>query len=99
MNIVINHNLPKERAFKCAENLFKNLAEKFKDDFSDLKQEIKADTIMFSLNVRGMTIKGNITVAEKIVTIESKLPLPLKMFQGILENKIYEHAEKEIAKC
>ena len=99
MKIELEHNLPYDIAIKCAEKLFTELTEKFKDEFSDLKQEKNGNKINFSVKVRGMKISGNIIVNEKNVTIESKLPFAARVFQGLIENKIKENADKEISKC
>jgi hypothetical protein len=99
MKVELEHNLAYDRALTCAEKLFEELTEKFKDEFSDLEQTKSGNTIIFSLKVRGMKISGKITVSENKVVIESKLPFAARVFQGLIENKIRENADKEIAKC
>jgi hypothetical protein len=99
MKVVINHQFTKEKAVKCAENLIRNLTEKFKDDISDFRQEKEGDIILFSLKAKGMKFKGTISIEINSVIIESKLPLAIKMFEGVLEKKILENADKEILKC
>ena len=99
MKIELKHNLPYDRAINCAEKLFTELTEKFKDEFSDLEQEKNANKIDFSVKVRGMKISGKIIVNEENVIIESKLPFAARVFQGLIESKIKENADKEIAKC
>lgn len=99
MKVELEHNLPYDRAIKCAENLFKEITLKYKDEFSDLEQEISGNIITFSLKARGMKISGKITVNENNVIIEAKLPFAARVFQGLIENKIKENADKELAKC
>lgn len=99
MKVELEHNLPYERAVKCAENLFTELTKKYEDEFSDLEQDISGNIITFSLKARGMKISGKITVHENNVVIESKLPFAARVFQGLIENKIKENADKEMAKC
>lgn len=99
MTIELNHNLEKERGVICAENIFKQLTEEYKDEFFDLKQETNGNIIDFSFKIRGMQIKGNITVEKDKVIIESKLPFAARMFQGMIEDKIKENADKMISQC
>lgn len=99
MTIELNHNLEKERGVICAEKIFKQLTEEYKDEFFDLKQETNGNIIDFSFKIRGMQIKGNITVEKDKVIIESKLPFAARMFQGMIENKIKENADKMISQC
>lgn len=99
MTIELNHNIGKERGVICAEKIFKQLSEEYKDEFSDLKQETNGNIIDFSFKIRGMQIKGNITVENDKVIIESKLPFAARMFQGMIENKIKENADKMISRC
>ncbi len=99
MKVEIKHNLSQDKAISCAENIFKDLSEKFKDEFSDLVQKTTGNKISFSFKARGMGLSGNITVNENVVLIESRLPLAARMFQGLIENKIKENADKLMADC
>lgn len=99
MKVELKHILGKEKAIPCAEKIFKELAEKFEDEFSDLEQSRDDNIIQFSLKVRGMQISGIVTVNEDNVIIESKLPFALRVFQGLIENKIKENADEHMAKC
>ena len=99
MKVVLDHNLPQERAIICAEKIFKDLSEKYEDEFSDLEQKTEGNKILFSFRIRGMNISGTITVNEDNVTIESKLPFAAKIFKGLIENKIKENADEKIAEC
>ena len=99
MKVELDHTLPKEKAVKCAENIFNELTEKFEDEFSDLEQTTNDNIINFSFKIRGMNIKGIITVNENNVVIESKLPFAARVFQGLIESKIRENADEMMAKC
>jgi hypothetical protein len=99
MKVVINHQFSKEKAIKCAGDLILTMTEKYKDEISDLKHETIGNTIKFSLKARGMKFKGEITIEDHEVIIESKLPFALKIFEGILEKKILENADKVMAMC
>jgi len=99
MKVTVEHNFTQETAIDCAENIFKNLSEKFKDEFSNLKQGRNDNIIDFSFKVRGMSISGEITITENKVSVESRLPFAARMFQGMIENKIKENAEEMMAKC
>ncbi|MCF6365504.1 MAG: polyhydroxyalkanoic acid system family protein [Bacteroidales bacterium] len=99
MKVEIKHNLPKEKAIPCAENIFKDLSEKYKDEFSDLEQRTENNRILFSFKARGMNIAGTITINENNVYIESRLPFAAKLFQGLIESKIKENAHKMLANC
>ncbi len=99
MRIELNHNLEKDRGIICAEKIFKQLSEEYKDEFSDLKQNTNGNIINFSFRIRGMNINGEITVEKEKVIIESKLPFAARMFQGLIENKIKENADKMISQC
>lgn len=99
MTIQLNHNLDTEKGIVCAEKIFKRLSEEYKDEFSDLQQETNGNIINFSFKIRGMNIKGDITVEKNKVTINSKLPFAAKLFQGMIEDKIKENANKMISNC
>ena len=99
MKVVLEHKLPLEKAIICAEKIFKDLSEKYEDEFSDLKQKTEDNKILFSFRIRGMNISGIITVTKSNVLIESKLPFAAKIFQGLIENKIRENADEKIAEC
>ncbi len=99
MKVEFKHDLPEERALTCAENIFKNLAVKYEDEFSNLEQEIDGNIISFSFRARGMSISGNITVLENEVVIESRLPFAARMFQGLIENKIKENGDEMLNDC
>ena len=99
MKIELEHNLPQDRAIICAEKIFKDLSEKYEDEFSDLEQKTEGNIILFSFRIRGMNISGTITVNENNVLIESKLPFAARIFQGLIENKIRENADEKIAEC
>ncbi len=99
MRVELNHDLKTEKATACAEKIFKQLAEEYKDEFSDLEQETKVNIIDFSFKIRGMYIKGNIIVEENKVIIESKLPFAARIFQGMIENKIKENADRMMSEC
>jgi len=99
MTIELKHNLETEKGIICAEKIFKQLSEEYKDEFSDLKQETNGNTINFSFKIRGMHIKGTISVKNDNVIIESKLPFALKLFQKTIEDKIKENADKMISEC
>lgn len=99
MTIEINHNLEKEKSLICAEKIFKQLSEEYKEEFSDLKQGTNGNIINFSFKIKGIQINGNITAENNKVIIESKLPFAARMFQGMIENKIKENADKMISQC
>lgn len=99
MKVSVKHNFTQKTATDCAENIFKNLSEKFKDEFSDLKQERNENVIDFSFKIRGMNVKGKMTISENEVTVESRLPFAARIFQGLIENKIKENAEDMMAEC
>ena len=99
MKVTVKHNFTQETAINCAENIFKNLSEKFKDEFSNLQQTRNDNKISFSFKIRGMNVSGKMTITENDVTVESRLPFAARMFQGMIENKIKENAEEMMAKC
>lgn len=99
MKIELKHNLDTEKGIICAEKIFKQLSEEYKDEFSDLIQKTNGNIIDFSFKIRGMFIKGDIIVDKEKVTIKSKLPFAAKIFQGMIENKIKENADNMISKC
>jgi len=99
MKVTVEHDFTQDTAIDCAENIFKNLSEKFKDEFSNLKQERNGNIIDFSFKIRGMNISGKMTITENEVSVESRLPFAARMFQGMIENKIKENAEEMMAEC
>ena len=99
MKVELEHTLGKEKAIPCAEKIFKELAKKYEDEFSELEQVTSGNIIRFSMKIRGMHISGTVTVNENTVVIESKLPFTLRVFQGLIENKIKENADEHMAAC
>ena len=99
MKVTVKHNFTQETATNCAENIFKNLSKNFKDEFSNLKQEINGNIIDFSFKIRGMNVKGKMTISDNDVTVESSLPFAARIFQGLIETKIKENAEEMMSEC
>ncbi len=99
MKIELKHNFGEEKGTLCAEKIFSQLVFQYKDEFSDLKQNTRKNEIDFSFKIRGMHITGVIVVKENKVIIESKLPFAARIFQGLIESKIKENADKMISEC
>ncbi len=99
MTIKIEHKSDENKSIVCAEKIFKQLTEEYKDEFSDLKQETRGNMIDFSFKIRGMHVKGTISVEKDNIVIQSKLPFALKLFQKTIEDKIKENADKMLSEC
>ena len=53
----------------------------------------------FSFRVSGFKIEGTLTVTEKNIIINGKLPLTAMLFKSIIEDTIKKHADKMISQC
>ncbi|PID88319.1 MAG: hypothetical protein CSB06_00765 [Bacteroidia bacterium] len=97
MKIELPHHLPKNEAFKQAEQLFVMLSGKEKTVISNLAQRTEGDCIYFSFSFMNKNIKGRLIAEEYKVTIELDLPLALRMFEGLIEQKLRGYGQKALA--
>ena len=99
MNIKIDHNLATEKALACSKTLLEKLREEQSDKISNVVQLWNGNVSNFSFRVSGFKIEGTLTVTEKNIIINGKLPLAAMLFKGIIEETIKKHADKMIFQC
>jgi len=92
----------KEKAEKLINNaleekLINDALEEFKDKISDAHQEWRGNTLVFSFRVMGLSVSGQATAYDNLITIKAKLPFAAGIFKGKIRDKFNEKAKKIIS--
>lgn len=93
----IPHSYDKETAIAKLKDFLIGVREKYKDMASDVSGEWTGDTLNFSVTTMGMTVKGNLTVEDKLAIVQAQLPFAASMFAGQIEQSIKKEVEKVLA--
>ncbi|MBN2893561.1 MAG: polyhydroxyalkanoic acid system family protein [Bacteroidales bacterium] len=88
MKILVNHSLPtveaKNRILKLAEELKKD----YGSQISNYSETWNGNVAEIALKAMGMNISGTLEIFSDKVTMNGKVPLMAKPFQGQIENLI-----------
>ena len=77
-----------------AEKLINDALEEFKDKISDVHQEWRGNTLIFSFRAMGFSVSGQATAYDNLITIKAKLPFAAGMFKGKIRDKLNKKAEE-----
>ncbi len=97
MKINIPHKLGATEAQNRITKLLTNIKAQYGSSFTDLVENWTGNKCDYSFQVQKLNIKGNCSIEEKEVVIVAELPFFAKMFEGMIESKIKEEAEKLLA--
>lgn len=88
MEISINHALETHEAKKRILKLADELKKDYGSQISDYTETWKDNVAEVSLKAMGMKINGTLNILPNKVTMNGKVPLMAKPFQGQIENMI-----------
>ncbi len=88
MNITVNHNLATDEAKKRILKLADELKKDYGDKISDYSESWSGNSADISLKVMNMKVKGKLDILSDNVTMNGKVPLMAKPFQGQIETLI-----------
>ena len=86
LNFSIPHSQTKENARQKLEKFAESMKSKFQDQVSDLEESWEGDKMNFGFNTFGISIKGDITVAERDLAVVCELPISAMLFKGKIES-------------
>jgi hypothetical protein len=95
-NIELTHKttLSAEAIKQKAEGLIRDALTEYKDKISDVRQEWRDDTLLFSFKAMGFSVSGETIVQDRFLTIKAKLPFAAMFLRGKIEEKIREKAQE-----
>ena len=93
-SVDVPHTLGREAAIEKLDTLMQRVADMYRDQVKDIKQDWEGNTLLFSFRTLGMTISGQTVVDDDQVAVNGKLPIAAMMFKGKIENDIRTQLEK-----
>ncbi len=97
LNMTINHHLPQVEALERVKGLLGDVKAEYADKISNLEEDWEKNQGVFSFDAMGFSVSGTLTVSEKTVEINGKLPFAAALFKGNIESTIRERADKLLA--
>ncbi len=77
-----------------AEELIREAQKEYKDAISDVRQEWKDNTLLFSFKAKGLIISGETILQDHLLIIKAKLPLAAMFFRRKIEDLFREKADE-----
>ena len=93
----IEHTLTKEEALRRIKAFLKEVKKEHGSLLTDLKESWKHDTGSFSFVATGYPIQGTLEVDAPTITLDSEVPLAVRMFKGKIEKVLREQADALLA--
>jgi len=93
----IPHQLPKDEALQRVKSLLEQIKSQHEDKISNLQQDWKGFTGLFSFLVMGFAVSGTLTVEQSSVELVSDIPLPALLFKSKITSMIEEEGAKLLA--
>ena len=90
MKVVKAHNMTREEATRKIDGEFSKLMIHFDETVSDANHSWRDDVMEFSFRARGFDFKGTLKITHDNVDIELDLPVMLRPFQGLAQEKLEE---------
>jgi len=82
------HNMTREDAVRKIDSEFSELMGHFDETVSDETHSWRDSVMEFSFRARGFDFKGTLSVTNDNLDIELDLPLMLRPFQGLAQEKL-----------
>lgn len=86
--------LSAEEIKQKAEGLIRDALVEYQDVVSDVRQEWKDDTLLFSFKAKGFSISGETKIEDHALNMKAKLPFAAMFFRRKIEERFREEAEK-----
>ncbi len=90
MKVTKAHNMTREAAVSKIDGGFSELLTGFDDTVTNVNHSWKDDVMEFSFHARGFDFKGKVGVTDTDYLIDLDIPLMLRAFQGLVEEKLEE---------
>ncbi len=90
MHVEIPHNFSQKEAVARVRGALNQSRAQILQQAPDLKTDWEGNTLNFSATVQGKEITGSCIVEEKQFTLDAKLPLLWRLFEGQIEKAIKE---------
>ena len=90
MKVVKAHNMTKEAAKSKVDADFPKLMSGFDETVSDVTCSWQDDLMAFSFHARGFDFKGTLNVTDTELAIDLDIPLMLRAFQGLVQERMEE---------
>lgn len=94
MHLQIPHKTTKTEAKQKIKDALEEARPHAKGQVEILKEEWSGDTFHFALLVQGKEITGTLLVTDMDLTLDAKLPLLWRMFEGRIEKEIAKQVEQ-----
>lgn len=88
MDITVNHNLGIEEAKKRILTLGDQLKKEYGSNLKNYEENWNGNSGTFEANVMGAKIEGALDIFENKVSLNGRVPLMFKMFEGQIQNQI-----------
>lgn len=93
----VPHQLGREEAIGRLKNFLDQVAEKYKDQVSQLDGEWTENVLDFSLTTYGFKITGKLTVEDDVARMDGQLPFAAVAFRGKIEQSIGAELKKALS--
>ncbi len=90
MKVVKAHNMTREAARSKVDSEFSDLMTRFDETVSDVTYSWQDDLMTFSFHARGFDFKGTLNVTDAELAIDLDIPLMLRAFQGLVQERLEE---------
>jgi putative polyhydroxyalkanoate system protein len=95
LTVSIPHQLSRQEAKRRVEELVANLQRQYGSMASRVEQSwTDDDTMSFAVSAMGMSVTGEVVVADDVVRLDVALPFALAMLAGNVKQQIEEEGRK-----
>jgi putative polyhydroxyalkanoate system protein len=94
LTVSIPHQLSRQEARRRVEELVANLQRQYGGMASRVEQNWTGDTMNFAVSAMGMSVTGEVVVADDVVRLDVALPFALAMLAGNVKQQIEEEGRK-----
>lgn len=94
MQIQIPHNTTKREAIARIQKLLADSQKQIAENATDVKTDWQGDVLHFEFTAQGKHISGTLAVTDTEFDIYAKLPLTLRLFEGMIERQIKAEVDK-----
>lgn len=89
-------NGTRELAYEKLSNLLTGLQKQYADKISNVNTSwnVSRDKMDFSFDIKGVTLRGNMSIENNLIIVDGKVPLLARPFQGKAEEMIKKKLEE-----
>ena len=96
-NTEVPHQLGKDQAIDRLKSFLDMVAERYKDQVSNLEGNWNDNVLDFDLTTYGFKIAGTLIVEEEEARLAGKLPMAAMVFRGKIEQSIGDELRKALS--